>query len=198
MQTPTLESAGIRLEPLAFEHMPALEAVAFDPAIWKYMTRSVKTPADLRAWVQQALDAAAAGTDMPWVIFKKATSTEPEKLVGSTRLLDLDLFHRTVEIGHTWLVAAVRGTRVNPEVKLLQLTYTFETLDLLRVALKTHASNQRSQGAIRGIGAVYEGTFRNHLIMPDGSIRDSAWFSIIRKEWPEVKDLLNRRLNAPA
>jgi RimJ/RimL family protein N-acetyltransferase len=117
--------------------------------------------------------------------------------VGATRFIDLDLRNRTVEIGNTWLGEAARGTRINAEAKLLQLTYAFETLDLLRVALKTHAANQRSVSAIKGIGAIYEGTFRNHYVMPDGSSRDSAWFSIIRKDWPEVKDHLTRRLNAP-
>jgi RimJ/RimL family protein N-acetyltransferase len=87
--------------------------------------------------------------------------------------------------------------RINAEAKLLQLTYAFETLNLVRVALKTHASNHRSQSAIKAIGATYEGTFRCHILMPDGSHRDSAWFSILRTEWPDVKDLLNRRLNAP-
>jgi RimJ/RimL family protein N-acetyltransferase len=86
---------------------------------------------------------------------------------------------------------------VNTEAKLLQFTFAFETLKLVRVALKTHASNQRSQAAIKAVGGIYEGTFRNHYIMPDGSTRDSAWFSIIAKEWPEVKDLLTRRMNAP-
>ena len=76
----------------------------------------------------------------------------------------------------------------------MQLTFAFETLNLLRVSFKTHIANQRSQAAIRAIGGVYEGTFRNHLLMPDGSQRDSAWFSITNKDWPEVKDMLTRRL----
>jgi RimJ/RimL family protein N-acetyltransferase len=197
MQTPTLEGPGVRLEPLSLEHLPALEAIAFDPHIWKFMTRNVRTPADLRAWLDDALAAVAAGHTLAWATIKKATPTEPEKLVGSTRFLDLDLHNRTVEVGHTWLNDACRGTRINTEAKLLQLTYAFETLDLVRVALKTHANNHRSQSAIKSIGATYEGTFRSHILMPDGSHRDSAWFSIIRPEWPEVKDLLNRRLNAP-
>jgi RimJ/RimL family protein N-acetyltransferase len=90
-----------------------------------------------------------------------------------------------------------RGTRVNTEAKLMQLTYAFETLELLRVSFKTHIANQRSQSAIRSIGGIYEGTFRNHLLMSDGSQRDSCWFSITDKEWPEVKDMLTRRLKAP-
>jgi N-acetyltransferase len=197
MQTPTLEGPGVRLEPLSLEHLPALEAIAFDSHIWKYMTRNVQTPADLRAWLEDALAAVAIGKTLAWATIKKATPEEPEALVGTTRFLDLDLHNHTVEVGHTWLAESCRGTRINAEAKLLQLTYAFETLNLVRVALKTHASNHRSQSAIKAIGATYEGTFRSHILMPDGSHRDSAWFSILRTEWPDVKDLLNRRLNAP-
>ena len=197
METPVLEGPGIRLEPLTLDNLPALEAVAFDPAIWRYMVSPMRSHADFHAWAQSALDGQANGTTLPWVTAQKGRDGQPDKVVGATRFIDLDLHHRTVEIGNTWLGEAARGTRVNAETKLLQLTYAFETLNLLRVAFKTHAANQRSVSAIKGIGAHYEGTFRNHYIMPDGSSRDSAWFSIIRKDWPEVKDHLTRRLNAP-
>jgi N-acetyltransferase len=197
METPVLEGPGVRLDPLTLDNLPALEAVAFDPGIWRYMASPMRSHEDFLAWAQLALDAQAAGTGMPWVTVQKCRDGQPDRVVGATRFIDLDLRHRTVEIGNTWLGEAARGTRVNAEAKLLQLTYAFETLNLLRVAFKTHAANQRSVSAIRGIGAIYEGTFRNHYVMPDGSSRDSAWFSIIRKDWPEVKDHLTRRLNAP-
>jgi RimJ/RimL family protein N-acetyltransferase len=197
MDTPTLEGKDVRLEPLSLDHLPALEAIAFDPAIWRHMIFSVTTPADLRAWVQNALDDAARGTTLPWVTIKKATADFPEEVVGSTRFMDLNLTHRTTELGSTWLSKSSRGTRINTEAKLLQLTFAFETLNLVRVAFKTHIANQKSQTAIKAIGAKYEGTFRNHMLMPDGSHRDSAWFSIIKPEWPEVKELLTRRMNSP-
>jgi len=200
MEAPTLEGPGVRLEPLSLAHLPALEAIVFDPVIWKFMLRKVNTPADLRVWVDDALDAVATGKVFVWVTIKKADPADPaskDQLVGSTRFLDLDLHNSTVEIGHTWLNDTCRGTRVNTEAKLLQLAYAFETLNFVRVALKTHANNHRSQSAIKAIGATYEGTFRSHMLMPDGTHRDSAWFSILRSEWPDVKDLLNRRLNAP-
>ena len=194
MDTPILEGAGVRLEPLTLDHLPALEAIAFDPSIWRYMIFSVRTPADLRAWVEIAL---TAPNTLPWVTIKKGADGEADQLVGCTRFLDLDLHHRTTELGNTWLTAPFRGTRINTEAKLLQLTYAFDTLDLLRVSFKTHVANQRSQAAIKAVGGIYEGTFRNHLLMPDGSQRDSAWFSITAKDWPEVKDMLTRRLKAP-
>jgi RimJ/RimL family protein N-acetyltransferase len=197
MDTPTLEGHGVRLEPLTLDHLPALEAVAFDPSIWRYMVYSVHTPSDLRAWVDIALKNRDAGTTLPWVTFRVSHDGTPNELIGCTRFVDLDLHNRTTELGNTWLTAPYRGTRVNTEAKLLQLTYAFESLGMLRVSFKTHVANQRSQAAIRGIGGIYEGTFRNHLLMPDGSQRDSAWFSIIAKDWPEVKDMLTRRLKAP-
>jgi len=197
METPVLEGDGVRLEPLTLDHLPALEEVASDPTIWKYMLYTIRTPPDLRCWAEAALHAKEQGRAMPWVTIKKASGGEPDRAVGATRFIDLDLTHRTVEIGNTWLASQWRGTRVNTEAKLLQLTYAFDTLDMMRVSFKTHASNQKSQAAIKAIGAIYEGTFRNHYIMPDGSSRNSPWFSIIRKEWPEVKDMLTRRLKAP-
>jgi len=181
MDTPTLEGPHVRLEPLTLDHLPALEAVVFDPTIWRYMVYPMTTKDHLSAWLDSALEAAATGKQLSWVTIAKAHDGLPDMIAGATRFLDLDLHNRTVEIGNTWLVEAFRGTRINAEAKLLQLTFAFETLDMLRVAFKT----------------IYEGTFRNHMLMPDGSHRDSAWFSIIPAEWPDVKDLLTRRLNAP-
>jgi RimJ/RimL family protein N-acetyltransferase len=197
MEIPTLEGTLVRLEPLSLEHLPALEAIAFDPSIWRYMIYPMKDAADLRAWVNIALAQQTKGTAMPWVTVRKATANEPDQLVGSTRFLDVDFAHKTVEIGNTWLTEPFRGTRLNTEAKLLQLTYAFDTLEMNRVSFKTHIANKRSQSAVRAIGGQYEGTFRNHYIMPDGTLRDSAWFSITRKEWADVRDLLQRRLNAP-
>jgi RimJ/RimL family protein N-acetyltransferase len=200
MPTPTLEGTHVRLEPLTLSHLPALEAIAFDPSIWRYMLVTINTPADLRAWANAAL---AASNTLPWVTIKKSQptiekshSSTPDQLVGSTRFLDLDLHHRTTELGHTWLAAPARGTLINAEAKLLQLTYAFETLNLNRVAFKTHHENLRSQNAMKSIGAIYEGTFRRHYLMPDGTHRDSVWFSIIRSDWPTVKAKLQARLTA--
>jgi len=194
MQTPVLEGTHVRLEPLTLDHLPALEAIAFDPSIWRYMLALIHTPQDLRAWVEAALAAQAAGTTLPWVTIRKSTDGTTDQLVGSTRFLDLDITHRTTELGHTWLAASARGTRINTEAKLLQLTFAFETLKLNRVAFKTHHENLQSQNAMKAIGCLYEGTFRNHYIMPDGSRRHSVWFSIIREDWPTTKALLQSRL----
>jgi RimJ/RimL family protein N-acetyltransferase len=210
--TPTLEGPHIRLEPLTLDHLPALAKIALDPVskpvIWRYMIHWPQTAEDLHRWIETALHAESEGTAMPWVTVARGagqawgqTADAPDQVIdqviGCTRFFSLDLAHKTVELGHTWIAPAFHGTRANTEAKFLQLSYAFEELRLNRVGLKTHHENRRSQAAIRAIGGVYEGTFRNHLLMPDGSQRDSCWFSFIRQDWPEVKDLLVRRLNAP-
>ena len=95
--------------------------------------------------------------------------------------------HRRLEIGWTWIGTAYQRTGRNREAKLLQLSHAFETLDANRVEFKTHARNVQSRSALRGIGATFEGVHRNHSIMPDGSLRDSAWFSVTKEDWPRVK-----------
>lgn len=191
VEAPTLEGMFVRLEPLSPKHLPGLEAIAFDEKIWRYMLTRIGNRHELEVWMDSALHAKANG-QIPWVTILKAEN----RIVGSTRFIDLDLRHRTVEIGHTWISPRFHGAGINPEAKLLQLRYAFEDLGMNRVAFKTHHQNLQSQAAIRKLGAVYEGTFRNHNIMPDGSLRHSVWFSITREEWPQVRSRLEERLQA--
>jgi len=189
IEAPVLEGERIRLEPLTRDHLPGLEEIAFDQNIWRYMMLHVSNRDELKAWIESAISAAG---QVPWVTVLKSEN----RVIGSTRLIDLDLRNRTVEIGHTWLSPRFQGAGINPEAKLLQLRYAFEDLNLNRVAFKTHHENLQSQAAIRKLGAVYEGTFRNHMVMPDGSLRHSVWFSITREEWPQVRSRLEERLRA--
>jgi len=190
IETPVLDGVKVRLEPLTEAHLPAIEEIAYDERIWRYMTQQVKTQDDLRRWMEAAMRAKAAGTSLPWVTILK----DGNRVIGSTRFIDLDLIHRTVELGNTWLLPQFQGAGLNPEVKLLQLAYAFEELGLHRVAFKTHHENLQSQAAMRKMGAIEEGTFRNHYIMPDGTQRHSVWFSIIREDWPQVRSRLEERL----
>jgi RimJ/RimL family protein N-acetyltransferase len=188
--TPTLDGVRIRLEPMTLEHLAGLEAVAFDDRIWRYMTTWVKNRDDLRRWVESALQQETAGTTLPWVTVLKSENL----VIGSTRFLDFDRGHKITELGSTWLAPEFHGAGLNGEAKLLQLRFAFEELKLNRVALKTHHENLQSQAAMRKIGAIEEGTFRNHYVMPDGSARHSVWFSIIREDWPRVRSLLEDRV----
>ena len=190
IETPVLEGTRVRLQPMTPEHLAGLELVAYDDRIWRHMTTWVKSQADLRDWMETALRLKASGTTLPWVTVCKADG----RVAGSTRFADYDSRHGTAELGYTWLAPEFHGTGLNAEAKLLQLRFGFEELGLNRIAFKTHHENFQSQAAMKKIGAVEEGTFRNHYVMPDGSQRHSVWFSIIREEWPQVKSLLEQRV----
>jgi RimJ/RimL family protein N-acetyltransferase len=107
--------------------------------------------------------------------------------VGSTGYLNIDRQHRRLEIGGTWIAPEWQRTACNTEAKLLQLTHAFETLGCNRVEFKTDSLNERSRAALLRIGATEEGTFRNHMVMPDGRLRHSVYFSVIESEWPRVR-----------
>jgi RimJ/RimL family protein N-acetyltransferase len=186
----TLEGAGVRLEPLEERHLDDLARVAFDDVIWRW---TIALPIDedrLRDWFDQALVNAAAGTEVPFA----TVNVESGRAIGSTRYMTITPEHRRLEIGWTWVGTAYQRTGANREAKFLQLTHAFETLDAERVEFKTHARNEQSRGALLGIGATFEGVLRHHTIMPDGSNRDSAFYSVLAGEWPAVKARLEKLL----
>jgi N-acetyltransferase len=185
-----LEGRLVRLEPLRMDHLAGLAEVAFVPEVWRWMPMLIESEADLRRWIEQALEQQAAGRALPWVTSDRAS----ERIVGSTRYMDIDASNRGLEIGGTWLPPQWQRSGINVEAKYLQLRHAFEILGAVRVSFKTHHSNLRSQSAIAALGAKHEGVFRNHMIMPDGSFRHSVWYSVIREEWPEVKAGLEARI----
>jgi RimJ/RimL family protein N-acetyltransferase len=178
-----LEGRRIRLEPLRADHLEDLALVAFDQQLWEWTIMGPQDEAGLRRWLDTALANAEAGTERPFATIDLASG----RAIGSSRFLSIVPEHRRLEIGWTWVAKPFQRTGANREAKLLQLTHAFETLGANRVEFKTHSRNERSRTALAGIGATFEGVFRNHMIMPDGSIRHSAYFSVIAEEWPEVK-----------
>nr|WP_288008451.1 GNAT family protein [Kyrpidia sp.] len=178
----------VKLVPMLESHVDALFEAGKYPEIWEYMSVKVKTKGDMVRLVQHALDARDQGTEFPFVIIEQ----EENKVVGSTRFLDISAEHRHLEIGWTWLTPKVWRTCVNTECKYLLLSYCFEELGTIRVQLKTDARNLRSQRAIERIGAVREGVFRRHRIVCEGYVRDSVYYSIIDSEWPFVKNRLEK------
>ncbi len=185
-----LEGRHVRLEPLTQAHFSILAEIAFDPELWRLSTVLIETEADLQAYINAALAQQEAGVALPWVTREKSS----RRIVGSTRFMDIQPAHKNLEIGATWLARPWQGTGLNSEAKYLQLRYAFEQWGAMRVALKTHHENLRSQAAMRAIGATQEGIFRNHMLMPGGGIRNSVWFGITREEWPEVKIHLQKRM----
>ena len=187
----TLTGRYIRLEPLSESHVPGLAAAGYSESIWRYMLYGDLTNEEaMRNWVKDILGRQARGTDLAFTIISLKTG----KAIGCTRYLEIRRENRGLEIGGTWLAVEHQGSAANPESKYLLLEHAFERLGCIRVQLKTDARNLQSQRAIEHLGAVREGLFRNHLILPDGTIRDSIYYSIIDSEWPGVKERLIERL----
>lgn len=183
----TLTGQVVRLEPLGQHHLHDLLAVAQDAAIWQYLPYGlVNTPEKMAALIDALLAQQAKGTDLPFAVMHR----EAGRAVGMTRYMEIRPEHRGLEIGGTWYGVAYQRTAVNRECKFLLLQHAFETLGCIRVQLKTDSRNVRSQQAIERIGAVKEGVLRQHLIMPDGYLRHTVYYSILDKEWPEVKERL--------
>ncbi len=185
----TLEGLAVRLEPLELSHGPELAMVA-EPELFEHFNTVLRTPGDVDAYIRDALEAAERGVERPFVIIEKATGAP----VGSTRYLDIQRKHRTLEIGSTWLARRVWRSRVNTECKYLLLRHAFEDLKVMRVQLKTDRRNARSRAAIERIGARFEGILRHHMLVRGGVVRDTAFFGITDDEWPEAKTRLEAML----
>jgi RimJ/RimL family protein N-acetyltransferase len=179
----TLTGRYVTLEPLTAAHVPELWDVADFADIWRFMPFQPDSESGVQALVEGALGLADAGQMLAFV----QRSNADGRVVGSTSYLNPDPTHRRVEIGATWLTPAAQRTGINTEAKYLLLEHAFEHLDCIRVEFKTDARNSASRAALERIGATEEGTLRHHMIMPDGHLRDSTYFSILRTEWPEVR-----------
>jgi RimJ/RimL family protein N-acetyltransferase len=142
------------------------------------------------AWFAEAQERTAAGLDQAFVVVD-ADSGNP---LGSTRYLALRPEHRGIEIGWTWLSSAAWGTGANVEAKLLLMGHAFDELGCMRVEFKTDALNERSRAALEALPAQFEGIFRKHMLVRDGALRDSAWYSVTDEEWPAVRQNLLDRL----
>jgi RimJ/RimL family protein N-acetyltransferase len=187
---PVLTGSHVRLRLMREDDAAALVRAASDGELWNLVVTVVPSDTTVAAYMKPALDGFRAGTVIPYVIENIATG-EP---IGSTRFWKLDRANRTVEIGHTWIATSYQRTVVNTEMKLLMLTYAFETLNCVRVQFQTDELNAKSRAAIARLGAKEEGILRNERIMPDGRIRNTVMFSILDSEWPDVKSRLVARL----
>ncbi|HUM17649.1 MAG TPA: GNAT family protein [Candidatus Nitrosotalea sp.] len=199
-----LEGRFARLEPLTMAHAPGLLAAAAGPRDTYGFTLVPGTEAETRAYIEQALGEQAAGRALPFATVSRATGA----VVGSTRLFNIEYWpwppgnanqrgaHRpdVVEIGWTWLGAAAQRTPINTEAKLLMLAHAFDRWRVHRVSLMTDARNERSRNAILRLGARFDGVLRAARPASDGTIRDTAAFSILESEWPPIRAKLQARL----
>jgi N-acetyltransferase len=192
VESVTLEGQVVRLEPLTREHHAGLAAVGLDPELWRWIPVPVRTPEEMAAYIETALDEQVRGVSLPFATIERASG----RAIGCTRYGNIDRTHRRVEIGWTWVAAAWQRSPVNTEAKYLMLRHAFETLGCIRVELKTDSLNQKSRNAILRIGAKEEGTFRNHMITASGRIRQTVYYSIVESEWPAAKVRLEAMLAA--
>ena len=193
IQPVTLTGSIVRLEPLSEQHVPDLFSAGNDASIWLYMRYgTMESEADMRRWVQMLLNAQLGGTDLPFAVIHLKSG----RAIGCTRYLEIDRHNRALEIGGTWYGVDYQRTAVNTECKYLLLQRAFEVLDMLRVQFKADLRNLRSQKALERIGAVKEGVLRDHVILPDGYMRSSVYFSILAREWPVVKARLLDKLSS--
>jgi N-acetyltransferase len=190
VEAAVLRGEHVRLEPLRREHCAGLCDVGLEEELWRWIPTPVLTAEAMAAYVETALKEQASGSALPFTLIEKTTG----KIIGSTRYANIDRLHHRLEIGWTWVATAWQRTAINTEAKYLLLRRAFETLGCIRVELKTDSLNAKSRAAILRIGAKEEGTFRNHMIMENGRIRHSVYFSIIDSEWPEVKARLEEKL----
>ena len=190
--TGVLEGNIVRLEPLARRHEEGLFEAAQDERIWRWMPYDASASSErFHAWLEDALAASEAGTEGAFATLDAGTG----RPVGSTRYLALRPEHRGLEIGWTWLAPVCWQTGANVEAKLLMLRHAFEDLGCLRVEFKTDARNDRSRAALAALPAQFEGVFRKHMLVRGGQRRDSAYYSVIDDEWPEVMENLEQRLD---
>lgn len=187
----TLTGKHARLEPLSESHISGLAEIGIGQSFWQFMLYGdMKTEDDMRNWVIDIMSRGQKGTDLPFAVIDLVSG----RVAGATRYLNMIPKDRGLEIGGTWYGLDFQRTGINTECKYLLMTYAFEALGAIRVQLKTDLRNVRSQAAIERIGAKKEGVLRNHMILPDGRIRDSVFYSILDTEWADVKKRLEEMM----
>jgi RimJ/RimL family protein N-acetyltransferase len=188
----TLQSDRLILRPLSLGDAPALAEAASDGSLWEKKTTTVPQPEGFEAYIRTALELQSAGLALPFATVVR----DGDRVVGSTRFMNIDAANRRVEIGTTWIAQSWQRTFVNTHAKYLMLRHAFEAMGCNAVEIRTHSRNEQSRAAIERLGAKFDGILRRHMIMPDGHFRDTAVYSILPDEWPEVKARLEQRLTS--
>ena len=192
-----LASAHASLVPLASAHHDALCAAVRDGELWRLWFTAVPSPEGMAAEIERRLALQAAGSMLPFTVLDAAG-----RVVGMTTYMNVDAAHRRVEVGSTWYAASTQRTALNTQCKRLLLGHAFEALDCIAVEFRTHRLNTASRRAIERLGAQLDGILRAHQVGADGTLRDTAVYSITAAEWPTIRrhldHLLQRRGAAPA
>jgi RimJ/RimL family protein N-acetyltransferase len=176
----------VQLLPMNVSHLAGLQEAVKDGELWKLWYTFVPKPESMETWIIKALQEQDQGISTPFTVALKAGN----RIIGSTRYMNIEPDIPRLEIGTTWYAASVQRSPVNTECKLLLLQHAFENLNCLAVEFRTHRFNEPSRRAISRLGAQQDGILRNHRISSDGTIRDTVVYSIIQNEWPSVKSNL--------
>ncbi|MCW2973394.1 MAG: GCN5-related N-acetyltransferase [Thermoleophilia bacterium] len=187
----TLRGTHVQLRPISRRDAAELALVPDDDA-WELLLRKPADPGTAPgAWLDDALRAVRRGSERCWTIRDRVTG----QLLGSTRFLNVDLPNRRLEIGATWLLPEARGSVANAESKLLLLDHAFDVLGMQRVHVQADVRNATSRAAIEALGASFEGVLRQHIVLADGTSRDTAVYSIVAPEWPMLRAALVARIS---
>jgi len=186
----TLENQYVRLEPLRESHADALADSVQEGELWRAWYTNVPAPRSMADAVNARIASGERGEIVPWAIIDHTSN----RAIGMSSYLHLEPANRRLEIGSTWIGNAYHGTAINPAAKLLMLERAFDGLGCIAVEFRTHWHNRRSRAAIEKVGAKQDGVLRNHMILPNGSVRDTVVYSIIESEWPTVRFGLEERL----
>lgn len=185
-----LRGDAVTLAPLSHDHLEGLQAASADGALHRLWYTPVPTQDTMAAEIDRRLGLQSAGNMVPFT-----TLGADGSVLGMTTYMNIDAVNHRVEIGSTWLRASAQRSPVNTEAKLLMLSHAFDTLQVIAVEFRTHFFNQQSRRAIERLGAKLDGILRNHMKMPNGTMRDTAVYSILPHEWPAVRANLEHRLS---
>ena len=188
----TLKGTHVALVPLSHDHLDGLAEAVRDGELWTLWYTSVPRPEGMAAEIERRLKLQAEGRMLPFTVLDGEG-----RVAGMTTYMNVDAPNRRVEIGSTWYRASVQRTPLNTGCKRMLLAHAFETLDCIAVEFRTHVLNTQSRKAIERLGAKLDGILRRHMIQPNGTIRDTAVYSITAEEWPMVKAHLDWQLAKP-
>ncbi len=181
------------VEPLSYDHLDGLIEAVKDGELWNLWYTHIPEPHKMADEIARRLDLQEKQKILPFVTIDSVTG----KVAGMTAYLNIDPINCRLEIGGTWNRKSVQRTGINTESKLLLLTHAFESMNCNAVEFRTHFHNHQSRRGIERIGAKFDGILRNHMIMPDKTLRDTCVYSIIANEWPTVKKHLHWLMNKP-
>lgn len=185
-----LSGGYITLRPMTLDDAPSLFAVGDIKQLFQWMQAPIETQEEMQTWVESAIEAREKGMALPFVTMDNQSG----QVIGSTRFMNINLLHRHLEIGSTWIGKSSQRSPVNSEAKYLMLQYAFEELGCLRVEFRTDSMNLQSQKAIERLGAVKEGILKHHVVTRKGRLRDTVVYALLADQWPNLKYRLRANL----